>query len=176
MIASSLPVRRLWRALALALLGASLQACQTFEAFSPAATTGTTAVAVSPAPSKPLDAVKSDLDLGKEHYRAGHFGLAELHFRRAVENERGDAEAWLGLAATYDRLRRFDLADRAYSEALAITGPSAAFLNNRGYSYMLRGDVRRASEDLSRAAAADPDDERIQVNLRALDQRARRRG
>ena len=141
-----------------------------------AATTGTMAVAVSPAPSKPLDAVKSDLDLGKEHYRAGHFGLAELHFRRAVEQERGDGAAWLGLAATYDRLRRFDLADRAYSEALAITGPTAAFLNNRGYSYMLRGDVRRASEDLSRAAAADPDDERIQVNLRALDQRARRRG
>ena len=56
-----------------------------------------------------------DLVLGKRHYRAKNYGLAEQHFRRAVEKAPRDGEAWLGLAASYDRLKRYDLADRAYS-------------------------------------------------------------
>jgi Flp pilus assembly protein TadD len=149
----------------------ALGACNTTD------TTGATPVvaAVSaPAPAVP-GALKDDLTLGKEHFRAAHYGLAELHFRRAVEADKDSPEGWLGLAASYDRLKRFDLADRAYAQALKLTGPTAAFLNNRGYSYLLRGDIRRASRDLAEAAALAPDDERIRVNLEALDMRARRR-
>jgi tetratricopeptide (TPR) repeat protein len=80
-----------------------------------------------------------ELSLGKKHFRANDFGLAEKHFRRAVESHPRDAEAWLGLAASYDRLRRFDLADRAYGQAVGILGPTVEILNNQGYSYMLRG-------------------------------------
>jgi Flp pilus assembly protein TadD len=137
-------------------------------------TTGTVAAA-SPAPTKPLDEVKDDLALGKEHFRAGNHGLAELHFRRAVESSSGNPEAWLGLAAAYDEMKRFKLADRAYGEALKLTGPSAEFLNNRGYSYLLRGDLRRASKDLSAAAALDPQNERIRNNLGLVDRQARKR-
>jgi Flp pilus assembly protein TadD len=43
--------------------------------------------------------------------RASNYGLAEKHFRRAVETHPRDAEG-IGLAASYDRLRRFDLAAR----------------------------------------------------------------
>ena len=71
--------------------------------------------------------------------------------------------------------RRWDLADRAYGEALRLAGPTADLLNNRGYSYMLRGDIQRASQDLAAAAARDPGNEQIQNNLRALDARARKR-
>ena len=60
-----------------------------------------------------------DLLLGKRHYREKNYGLAEQHFRRAAERLPRDGEAWLGLAASYDRLKRYDLADRAYSQALA---------------------------------------------------------
>jgi Flp pilus assembly protein TadD len=139
-------------------------------------TTASVPGAAAPAPqaAKPLDEVKDDLSLGKEHYRATNYGLAEMHFRRAVEAS-GDAEAWLGLAAAYDQLRRFDLADRAYREVAKRTGPTPELLNNRGYSYLLRGDLRRASQDLSGAASAAPDNERIRNNLKALDSRARRR-
>jgi hypothetical protein len=90
--------------------------------------------------SDPNDA----LNLGKKQYRANNFGLAEKYFRHAVELHPRDAEAWLGLAASYDRLRRFDLADRAYGQAVSIVGPTAEILNNQGYSYMLRGDYKRA--------------------------------
>ena len=171
------------RAIHVCLLGmavAALGACSASDKANldaGALTTGSTAATVA-APrevSKPLDEVKDDLALGKEHYRAQHYGLAEMHFRRAVETSRGDAEAWLGLAAAYDQLKRFDLADRAYREVVKLTGRSPELLNNRGYSYLLRGDLGRASQDLSAAAAKDPDNERIRNNLKALDGRARRR-
>lgn len=138
-------------------------------------TTGAIAASAPSPVSKPLDEVKDDLALGKEHFRAGNFGLAEMHFRKAVETSASNPEAWLGLAAAYDEMKRFKLADRAYGEALKLTGPSAEILNNRGYSYMLRGDLGRASKDLSAAAALDPENERIQNNLKILDRNARKR-
>jgi tetratricopeptide (TPR) repeat protein len=110
-----------------------------------------------------------DLSLGKKYFRAADFGLAERHFRRAVEMHPRDLESWIGLAASYDRLRRFDFADRAYDQAMKITGPSAELLNNRGYSYMLRGDYRRAHETLLQAQAQDPSNPYIKNNLELLE-------
>jgi Flp pilus assembly protein TadD len=126
----------------------------------------------APAATRAVDEPKDDLFLGKEHFRAANYGLAEAHFRRAVEAN-GDPEAWLGLAASYDRLRRFDLADRAYAQAEPLVGGTAAFLNNRGYSYLLRGDLARARRDLAAARSGDPENETIRNNL-ATSQRARR--
>jgi Flp pilus assembly protein TadD len=122
------------------------------------ATTGS----VRPTPRDPPAAAAAkvspndDLSLGKKHFQAGNFSLAERHFRRAVELHPRDLESWIGLAASYDRQRRFDLADRAYDQATKIAGPTAEILNNRGYSYMLRGDPRRARETLLEAQARDP--------------------
>jgi len=115
-----------------------------------------------------------DLSLGKKHFRAGDYGLAEKYFRRAVETHPNDAEAWLDLAAAYDRLRRFDLADRAYAEAIRIVGPKAQILNNQGFSYLLRGDYGRAREKLLAARAANPHDPHATANLRLLDESFRK--
>lgn len=116
-----------------------------------------------------------DLTLGKRHYREKNFGLAEQHFRRAVEKLPRDGEAWLGLAASYDRLRRYDLADRAYKEALAIFGPRPEVINNIGYSYLLRGDLRRARAKFAEAAAKDPENPTIANNIALVDEAARRK-
>ena len=115
-----------------------------------------------------------DLNLGKKQYRANNYGLAEKYFRRAVESHPRDAEAWLGLAASYDRLRRFDLADRAYDQAVGILGPTAEILNNQGYSYMLRGDYKHAREKLAAAQRKDPGNKYVQNNLRLLEQSYRK--
>ena len=168
------PIRRALR-LAPLIVAAALGACSAAQPGSRADVELTTASLAETPPAKPLDEVKDDVTLGKEHYRAQNYGLAELHFRRAVEMEKGNAEAWLGLAAAYDQLKRFELADRAYAQVLKLTGPSPELLNNRGYSYLLRGDLRRASQDLSAAAAKAPENEHILNNLKALDGRARRR-
>jgi Flp pilus assembly protein TadD len=116
-----------------------------------------------------------DLSLGKKHYRGANFGLAEKHFRRAVELHPNDAEAWVGLAASYDRLRRFDLADRAYQQAIRISGPTPEILNNQGFSYMLRGDYHTARTILLSAQQQDPTNPYVKNNLALLEKSARKR-
>ncbi len=144
-------------------------------------TTGSIAADAQVAAAEPLAPgdPNDDLNLGKRHYRANNFGLAERYFRRAVEKGPGDtsrdAEAWLGLAASYDRLRRFELADRAYAHAVKILGPTPEILNNQGYSYLLRGDYRHAREKLVAARDLDPGNPYIQNNLDLLAKSARPR-
>jgi Flp pilus assembly protein TadD len=116
-----------------------------------------------------------DVSLGKRHYREKNFGLAEQHFRRAVEKAPRDGEGWVGLAASYDRLKRYDLADRAYREALDIYGPRPEVLNNIGYSYLLRGDLRRARQKFVEAQTKDPENPTIANNIALVDQAAKRR-
>jgi tetratricopeptide (TPR) repeat protein len=115
------------------------------------------------------DDPKDDLSLGKKQFRANNFGLAEQHFRRAVESGPRDVEAWVGLAASYDRLRRFDLADRAYEQALRVAGRRPEILNNLGYSYLLRGDFKRARTIFAEAQAKDPKNPYIKANLDLLE-------
>jgi Flp pilus assembly protein TadD len=128
---------------------------------------------VRPPPRDPAAAAKAspddELKLGKKYFQAGNFSLAERHFRRAVELHPRDLESWIGLAASYDRQRRFDLADRAYDQATKIAGPTAEILNNRGYSYMLRGDPRRARDTLLEAQARDPGNTYIKNNLETVE-------
>jgi Flp pilus assembly protein TadD len=159
----------------------STQASQGSTPSSDPATTGS--LRQSPADAGPEAAAKGsakgkrssgkdaedELALGKKHFDAGNFTLAERHFRRAVELHPRDLEAWLGLAASYDRLRRFELADRAYDQAVKIAGPTAEILNNRGYSYMLRGDAKRARETLLEAQGKDPGNTYIKNNLELLE-------
>lgn len=116
------------------------------------------------------DDPKDNLNLGKRYYRENQFGLAEQHFRRAVEQSPKDLESWIGLAAAYDKLRRFDLADRAYAQAIGLAGPTAEILNNQGYSYLLRGDRRKAREKLLAAYAKEPGNPYVKNNLDLLDE------
>ncbi len=115
-----------------------------------------------------------DLSIGKAYFRAANYGMAEKHFRRAVEQHPNDAEAWLDLAASYDHLKRFDLADRAYAQAIGLAGPKIQILNNQGYSYMLRGDYARAFKKLEEARRRDPGNTYVLSNLQLLEQGRRR--
>jgi len=150
---------------------------ETSQGLPPPAEADTTASVHFPAGDRRPDAVpkvlgkdpNDDLGLGKKYFRAADFGLAERHFRRAVEHHPRDLESWIGLAASYDRLRRWDLADRAYDQAMKIAGPTPELLNNVGYSLMLRGDYRRARETLLQAQAQDPGNPYVTNNLELLD-------
>ena len=110
-------LHRVRAVLACGLMGVLLAGCQTI-AGDPVPTTVTV--------QDPLDVkyYPSDepLKLGMEHFGRGSYGLAERYFRDAVEKAPRDVTAWTGLAASYDRLRRFDLADQAYSHAFKLTG------------------------------------------------------
>lgn len=150
---------------------------------SSAETTGSISAALDKSLANEAPALEADddLSLAKRQFRESNYGLAELHFRRAVEKapqgtSRRDAEGWLGLAATYDRLRRFELADRAYSQALRILGPTPELLNNYGYSYLLRGDYRRARVKLLLAREKDPNNPYIQHNIQLLEKNSPKAG
>jgi tetratricopeptide (TPR) repeat protein len=128
---------------------------------------------IAAAPVLPGTDGKDDVSRGRAQFRAGNFAEAEVSFDRAAKMNPRDAEAWLGLAACYDRMRRFELADRAYVQASAINGPTAEILNNQGFSYFLRGDLARARTTLSVAQKKDPSNKFVQNNLRMLEQKER---
>ncbi len=108
--------------------------------------------------------------LGVQRFYEGDFGLAQQYFQNAVERSASDSSAWIGLAASYDRLGRFDLADRAYSAASQLIGTPPALLNNMGYSYMLRGDLNKARVKFKAALKLDPVNSTTLNNLALLDQ------
>jgi Flp pilus assembly protein TadD len=141
---------------------------------SPAMSAQALSAQASEEPDLPAGDAASDIIQGKTEYRANHFSRAEKYFRRAAEHNPHDEEAWLGLAAAYDRLQRFAQADQAYSRAIAIAGATAEILNNQGYSYMLRGDYKHAHEKLIAAQRKDPHNKFVQNNLHLLEESARR--
>jgi Flp pilus assembly protein TadD len=155
---------RVVRLCALAVSVAWLAGCETVQMND--ATTGSIAPGAEVLGEDPND----DLSLGKKHYKEQNYGLAEKHFRKAVEAQPRAVEAWIGLAASYDRLRRFDLADRAYSQATAIAGPTPEILNNEGFSFMLRGDYKTARKKLAAAQAKDPNNQFVQNNINLLNE------
>lgn len=108
--------------------------------------------------------------LGREHFKRGNYALAERYFQAAVEQTPQDGDSWVGLAASYDQLSRFDLADRAYDQAVKIKGNTPQLMNNRGFSYLLRGDAARARSLFGQALSESPENVTINNNLTILRQ------
>lgn len=106
--------------------------------------------------------------LGIQRFYEGNFGLAQQYFQDAVEKSPSDVTAWIGLAASYDRLGRFDLADQAYGAAAKLEGSTVRLLNNEGYSYMLRGDLKTARVKFQSALRLDPSNETTLNNIKLL--------
>ena len=146
----------------LALLGISLVAagCNTTDTLSSVDNTKTSAVT--------RDIAQSDVDAGQKHFLAANYGLAEKHFRKAVELNAANAEGWLGLAASYDQLGRFDFADRAYDQLVKLAGRKPEIVNNMGYSQLLRGNNKKARTLLMEAKSGMADTTVVDANLELL--------
>ncbi len=125
--------------------------------------TATTSIAPVPA-----DVSAPDLTAGKAQFRQANYGLAEQHFRKAVELRADNSEAWMGLAASYDQLGRFDFADRAYDQLLKVAGRRPEVLNNMGYSQLLRGNKKKARQLLIEARNGMADPTVVDANLALL--------
>src|SRR5258708_4401852 len=133
----------------------------------------------APVSPSPVDPVQEPTDvkyypsdepvrMGLEQFNRGNYGLAQRYFKDAVEKSPKDVTAWTGLAASYDRLRRFDLADQAYAAAIRRGGVTVQILNDQGYSYMLRGNLSAARKKFERAYTLDPTNPTIANNLQLL--------
>jgi len=163
-----LPASRLACLVGIALFG--LAGCNTFSEVVQAPAVDEVKPAVTVQNAGDIKYYPSDepLKLGLEHFKKGAYGIANRYFRDAVEKAPEDAEAWVGLAASYDRLRRFDLADQAYAQAIKLTGETIQILNDRGYSYLLRGDLGKARAKFLQAYQLDPTNPTVINNLQLL--------
>jgi Flp pilus assembly protein TadD len=137
------------------------------------------AAVFAPADPPPADPVQEPTDvqyypsdepvrMGLEHFNRGHYGIAQRYFKDGVEKAPRDLTAWTGLAASYDRLLRFDLADQAYAQAVRLGGETPQILNDQGYSYMLRGNLTAARRKFQKAYSLDPGNPVIINNLELL--------
>jgi Flp pilus assembly protein TadD len=112
----------------------------------------------------------NELALAQQAFRNRDFGLAEQRFRAIVDKDPRNANAWLGLGSTHDELARFDLADQDYAQVARLTGPSVALLNDRGYSYYMRGDYAKARALYAQARALDPGNIYVLRNIQKIEQ------
>lgn len=99
------------------------------------------------------------------HFRNSDFGKSASLYKRLVDLEPQSAEGYIGLSASYDRLRRFDLSDRVYASLYAITGSTAQYHNNLGYSFLLRGKLADALRQFRKAQQLAPGNVVIANNI-----------
>ncbi len=104
-------------------------------------------------------------DSGKKAFAAGDYAKAASDFATAVRLAGNDVAALNGLAASYDQLGRFDLADRYYEQSLMLDSRDSASLNNLGYSLLMRGHTAEAAFMLERARQTAPNDGVVAGNL-----------
>ena len=104
----------------------------------------------------------------KNQFREENYGNAGALFYKAALLAPNDGEAWLGLAASCDRIGRFDLADLAYRQAYRLIGTTAEYYNNVGYSYLLRGDLAKARRNFLKAYELAPSDPTVANNIELL--------
>jgi Tfp pilus assembly protein PilF len=122
----------------------------------------------------PIQAVVPDpYELGKKQFARGLYGLALKSFRVALVQQPQSLDRLNAVAATYDKLGRYDLSERYYARALGVDPKSAQTLNNIGYSFLMQKDLVSARYYLEQAAkVARTEDEYIDIvgaNLVALD-------
>ncbi|MBR0939085.1 tetratricopeptide repeat protein [Bradyrhizobium jicamae] len=162
----------MWRLicwLACAWLALALGACETVR---DAAVDAPVAPAGADPVQEPTDVKYYPSDeptrMGLEQFNRGSYGNAQRYFKDAVEKSPKDVTAWVGLAASYDRLRRFDLADQAYAQAIRLGGETVQVLNDQGYSLMLRGNLSGARKKFMKAYSLDPGNPVIANNIELL--------
>ncbi|HTJ59183.1 MAG TPA: hypothetical protein VL418_16715 [Devosiaceae bacterium] len=102
------------------------------------------------------------------HFANNDFGYSSALYKRVVELSPKDPEGYVGLAASYDRLGRFDLSDRVYASLFALSGGTAQYYNNVGYSNLLRGNASAALANFRKAQRLDPHNIVIADNLQML--------
>jgi Flp pilus assembly protein TadD len=106
-----------------------------------------------------------DTRVARAHFIHGDYGLAQQYYLRAVASSPQNSAAWTGLAASYDRIGRYDLAARAYRQAERHGAVHYVILNNRGYESLLRGDRRGALRLFFRARELAPHNPTITNNI-----------
>jgi tetratricopeptide (TPR) repeat protein len=106
---------------------------------------------------------------GVAHLAGGRLGLASDALQAALARAPRSLDTLNALAATYDLMGRFDLADRYYARALEIDPASVATLNNYGRSHIAREKPEIAAIYLHQAARTESVHPVVVDNLNRLE-------
>ena len=95
-----------------------------------ACTTGSSTLQVRaiPNPAAKLGRGASDLDTARSYLALGSVGLALEGFRKVQREQPANAQAFAGIAACYQAMSRYDLAQQNYEAALAVTPDDPSLL------------------------------------------------
>ncbi len=102
---------------------------------------------------------------GMAALRTGEMDRAAILLERATRSPLASWREWNARGAAADHLADWDVADLAYSKAIALAPDRAEVANNLGWSLLIRGRWDEAVEQLERAASLDPKSRRIADNL-----------
>lgn len=102
---------------------------------------------IRPQPGNPA----AHYQLGSYYLESGRYHEAAFEFQKAVAIKPDYLEAFNLLAVSYDRLRDFAKAEKAYRTALAIKPDTPYLYNNLGHSFMLQQRWEEALVNLKRA-------------------------
>lgn len=102
---------------------------------------------------------------GMAALRTGEMDRAAILLERATRSPLASWREWNARGAAADHLADWDVADLAYSKAMALAPDRAEAVNNLGWSLLIRGRWDEAVEQLERAASLDPKSQRIADNL-----------
>lgn len=153
--------------LALAVLAGPLAACSA-GSLGGASAFGSNKLEVAEVPNIGSYDADTALIEARQHFRNSDFGYSAALYKRVAELSPQNPEGYIGLGASYDQLRRFDLSDRVYDSLFKISGGTAQYYNNVGYSYMLRGDLAKAHSNFRKAEKLAPDSVVVANNLQML--------
>ena len=116
-----------------------------------------------------LGAHSGDLGLaeraGIAALHTGDLARAAILLERATTSPTASWRAWNARGVAADLRGEWDVADHAYSKALALQPDRPETVNNLGWSLLLRGRWTEALEQLNRAAALAPNNQRTADNL-----------
>ncbi|MCK7614499.1 tetratricopeptide repeat protein [Roseibium sediminicola] len=108
------------------------------------------------------------LKQGQVQFKAKNYGKAYSIYKKAVEVYPKDPVAWIGYAASADMVGRFDSADQGYRVLAGMIPGRPEYLNNVGYSYLLRGNLMAARRYFLKAYEIDPKNPTTVNNLQLL--------
>ncbi len=98
----------------------------------------------------------------------GHLEAAAEQYRRVVDAEPENVEAYTRLGIVYNRLRRFEDAVRVFRRAIELQPNRAYLYNNLGFCHVLQRQYRPAEAAFRRALALQPNYQRARMNLGAV--------
>lgn len=108
------------------------------------------------------------MSAGKLMEREGNLDGAVEQYRKALEADPHNVEAYARMGIVLNRLQQFEPAVRAFLGAIELAPQKAYLYNNLGFCYVLQGRFTEAEQALRRALELRPNYARARMNLGAL--------